>query len=222
MKSFFTLACCSFLALSPCAIAQELSDSSTTTEDYAISQLSEEEAIELYALTPQSVKNVFIFYFSHLYACMSKTVEEHDEDTVDSAYFDIFVDQAIYQDIPSEITVELPSEFQQYLKALADIWTAALAEADALSGDDATEEAYQAILDRTSESELALLSSYPQAVTLNEKLMPHLITILFDECEMDAALETASDSLQSSTSSEKEYYAKVLAFMSEKLFALIQ
>ncbi len=195
---------------------------STDAEEYAVTQITEDEARELYANTPQSVKNIFIFYFSHLYSCMSKTVEQNDEDTVDSAYFDIFVDQAIYQDIPTEITSELPSEFQEYLKALLGIWTAALTEADALSGDDATEEAFQDILDRGTAAELELLDRYPEAVSLNEKLMPHLVTILFDECEMDSKLETASESLQTSTSTEKEYYAKVLDFMGETLFALIQ
>ncbi|MFI3243113.1 MAG: hypothetical protein R3Y56_02530 [Akkermansia sp.] len=223
MKQLLTHLLISSLAMSPCATAQANSNTSAASSaEYAVEQVSEDEARELYEAAPQSVRNVFIFYFAHLYACMGKTVAEQDEDSVDSAYFDIFVDQAIYQDIPSAITKELPSEYAQYLTALAQIWTAALAEADALSGEAANEETYQAILDKTSATELALIDSYPQAVSLTEKLMPHLVTILFDACQMDDTLENASEELQSSTSSEKEYYAKVLDFMGETLFGLIQ
>lgn len=189
--------------------------------EYVVQPITEDTARVLYGIAPQSVKNVYIFYFSHYYACMGKTVEDYGEDTVDSAYFDIFIDQVIYMDIPEEITVELPEEFQAYLKALALIWTKALDEADAL-GDDADEDDYSEIYDSASAKELALMAQYPQALTLTQKLMPHLATILFEECGMDEQLEAASDSLRSSTSSEQEYYAKVLDFMSTILFEMIE
>lgn len=178
-----------------------------------------EEATALFKAAPQSVQNFCIYYIASFYGCMGQTVLAQDMEAIEHPSFDIYVDQIIYSNVPVEIIVAMPTEYQQYFVSLKTIWDKAAEQASAL-GDDATEEDYQTLLDAAYEAETLLSEKYEDASAYMEAVVPYLADILNTDADMDSKLEEAG--LDGDYSEDKDNYAKVLDLMSDTIYALIK
>lgn len=177
------------------------------------------EATKTYQAAPQSVKNFCIYYISSFYGCMGQTVLAQNIEAVEHPLFDIYVDQIIYSNIPVEIIVAMPTEYQQYFIALKSVWDKAAEQANALA-EGSSEADYQSILDAAYTAETQLSEKYATAAEFMESIIPYLSEILMTEAQVESKLAQAE--LDGDYSDDKENYAKVLDVMSDSIYALIK